>query len=46
MYGKPVQEVFTPVDRQYYIQAILHDVEGATLDIAGSPMYSQIPVLE
>ncbi|MGG3282937.1 aminoglycoside adenylyltransferase domain-containing protein [Paenibacillus solani] len=39
LYGKPIQEVFTPVDRQYYVEAILHDVEGAVQDIAGSPTY-------
>lgn len=39
LYGKPVREVFTSVDPQYYIQAILHDVEGAVQDISGSPMY-------
>ncbi|MEC0306091.1 DUF4111 domain-containing protein [Paenibacillus lautus] len=39
LYGKPVQEVFTSVDREHYIQAILHDVEGAVQDITGSPMY-------
>ncbi|MGG4342834.1 aminoglycoside adenylyltransferase domain-containing protein [Paenibacillus lautus] len=39
LYGKPIQEVFTPVDRQHYIQAILHDVEGAVEDITDSPMY-------
>ncbi|KOP64284.1 DNA polymerase [Bacillus sp. FJAT-18019] len=39
LYGKPIQEVFTPVDRQHYIQAILHDVEDAVQDIIDSPMY-------
>lgn len=39
LYGKPVREVFTSVDRQHYIQAILHDVEGAVQDITDSPMY-------
>lgn len=39
LYGKPVQEVFTSVDRQHYIQAILHDVEGAVQEITDSPMY-------
>jgi predicted nucleotidyltransferase len=39
LYGKPVQEVFTPVDREHYIQAILHDVKGSVQDITGSPMY-------
>ncbi|MEC0202475.1 DUF4111 domain-containing protein [Paenibacillus lautus] len=39
LYGKAVQEVFTAVDRDHYIQAILHDVEGAVQDITDSPMY-------
>jgi len=39
LYGNPIQEIFKPVDRQHYVQAILHDVEGAAQDIIDSPMY-------
>lgn len=39
LYGKPIHETFLPVDRQYYVQAILNDVEQAVQDIAGSPTY-------
>ncbi|MEJ9217350.1 DUF4111 domain-containing protein [Paenibacillus glucanolyticus] len=39
LYGKPVREVFDLIDRQYYIQAIVQDVEGAVQDITNSPMY-------
>ncbi|KOR88314.1 aminoglycoside adenylyltransferase domain-containing protein [Paenibacillus solani] len=39
LYGKPIREVFMPVDRQHYVQAILNDVEHAVQDIAGSPTY-------
>ena len=39
LYGKPVREVFPPVDRSYYVQAILEDVESAVQDITASPVY-------
>lgn len=39
LYGKPIRETFLPVDRQYYVQAILNDVEHAVQDITGSPTY-------
>lgn len=39
LYGKPIREVFPPIDPHYYTQAILHDVESAVQDITGSPMY-------
>lgn len=39
LYGKPVREVFPPVDRSYYVQAVLEDVESAVQDITASPVY-------
>lgn len=39
LYGKPVREVFPSVDRSYYVQAILKDVESAVQDITASPVY-------
>lgn len=37
--GKPVHEVFHPIDRAFYIQAILFDIEDAVREIVHQPVY-------
>ncbi|MFD1776220.1 aminoglycoside adenylyltransferase domain-containing protein [Paenibacillus rhizophilus] len=39
LYGKPVREAFAPVGRQYYLDSILSDIEGAPHNIVHSPVY-------
>lgn len=39
LYGRPLKEVYEPVGRPYYLASILHDVENASRDIIGNPMY-------
>lgn len=37
--GADIEDVFGPVDRGYYVDSILRDVEGAEADIAANPTY-------
>lgn len=37
--GKPIKEVFKPIDRRYYIDSIKSDVEGAVEEITEMPVY-------
>jgi len=39
LYGKPIKEVFPQVPREYYIDALMYDVEGIINDILGDPVY-------
>lgn len=39
LYGKPLRDVYEPIDRQFYISSILHDVNDASQDIIDNPMY-------
>jgi hypothetical protein len=39
LYGKPLEELYPPIERQYYLTSILHDVEGASKEIIENPMY-------
>ncbi|MEK5520544.1 MULTISPECIES: aminoglycoside adenylyltransferase domain-containing protein [Heyndrickxia] len=39
LFGKPVREVFYPIERTYYIQSILFDVEDAVEEIVHQPVY-------
>lgn len=37
LYGKPLSELYEPIDSQYYLASILHDVEGAAEEIVSDP---------
>ncbi|AZN40944.1 aminoglycoside adenylyltransferase domain-containing protein [Paenibacillus albus] len=39
IYGKPIREVFMPVDRAFYLQAIIGDIASASAEIMDSPVY-------
>lgn len=39
IYGRPIQAVFQPVDRKYYVQSILSDIASASCEILDSPVY-------
>jgi streptomycin 3"-adenylyltransferase len=39
LYGKPIQEVFTPIDKQVFINSIKSDVDGAFEGIIDNPQY-------
>ncbi len=39
LFGRPIRDVFPEIPRQYYIDAILHDVKDARQDIIDSPVY-------
>jgi len=39
LYGKPIKDVFSPVPREYYIDALMYDLEGIISDIFGDPVY-------
>lgn len=39
LYGKPIKDVFLPIPREYYIDALMYDVEGVINDILGDPVY-------
>lgn len=39
LYGRPLNERYQPVERQYYLASILHDIEGASQDIINNTMY-------
>lgn len=39
LYGKPITEVFAPIDPMFYIQSILLDIEHVSTDIIDAPVY-------
>lgn len=39
LYGAAIQEVFIPIDKRFFIQSLLYDVESAPKDIIESPVY-------
>lgn len=39
IFGKPINAVFEPVQRKFYIESIIYDIENAKEDILKSPMY-------
>ncbi|MCP3773575.1 DUF4111 domain-containing protein [Paenibacillus sp. MZ04-78.2] len=39
LYGKPLREVMRPIDKRFYIESILHDVEDAPQGILKAPEY-------
>ncbi|UHA75136.1 aminoglycoside adenylyltransferase domain-containing protein [Paenibacillus sp. 481] len=39
LYGKPLSELYKPIDRQYYLASILYDIENASEDILSNTMY-------
>ena len=39
LYGSPIKEVFKPIDKQYYIDSIKSDVDGAIDGIVDNPPY-------
>ncbi|UWV47699.1 DUF4111 domain-containing protein [Acetivibrio thermocellus] len=39
LYGRPVNEVFSGVSRDYYFDSIWHDVKNAVEDITDNPVY-------
>ncbi|KQL54268.1 hypothetical protein AN964_12715 [Heyndrickxia shackletonii] len=39
LYGAPIHEVFNAIDRKYYLQSILFDVDNAVQEIVRDPVY-------
>ncbi|SFT08072.1 aminoglycoside adenylyltransferase domain-containing protein [Paenibacillus sp. BC26] len=39
LYGRPIQDMFQPIDRSYYLQSILNDISSAAEEISDSPTY-------
>ncbi len=39
VYGKEVAEVFYPIDKSYYLQSVKSDIENASSEITGNPLY-------
>ncbi|ETT67329.1 DNA polymerase beta domain-containing protein [Paenibacillus sp. FSL R7-277] len=39
LYGEPIREAFAPVDRGYYLDSIVRDVEDAPQKIENAPVY-------
>jgi len=39
LYGRPLSELYPPIDRQYYLASILHDIECAIEEIIDNPLY-------
>ncbi|MCX7796398.1 MAG: DUF4111 domain-containing protein [bacterium] len=39
LYGKPIEEVFYPMPKEYYIDALLYDVEDMDKNIHKDPVY-------
>jgi len=39
LYGRPLQEVYRPIDEQYYIASILHDIESSKQEILDNKVY-------
>lgn len=39
LYGAPIREIFKPIDRKYYVQALLNDIEDASTHIIEQPVY-------
>jgi len=39
LFGKPIEEVFSPIPREYYLDALLYDVEDIIKDIHNDPVY-------
>ncbi|TVX96718.1 DUF4111 domain-containing protein [Cohnella terricola] len=39
LYGRPLNELYQPIERQYFLASILHDIEGASQDIFKHTMY-------
>ncbi|MCP1306925.1 aminoglycoside adenylyltransferase domain-containing protein [Paenibacillus tyrfis] len=39
LYGKPLCEVMRPIDKRFYVESILHDVEDAPQGILEAPEY-------
>ncbi|SCW72743.1 streptomycin 3-adenylyltransferase [Paenibacillus tianmuensis] len=39
LYGKPLREVMQPIDKRFYTESILHDVEDAPQGILEAPEY-------
>ncbi len=40
LHGKPIKEVFKPVDEKYFIKSILYDFEGIEKNIIDEPVYN------
>ncbi|MGO4694801.1 aminoglycoside adenylyltransferase domain-containing protein [Paenibacillus sp. 2TAB26] len=39
LYGKPLKELYEPIDKTYFLASIYHDIKGASEDIMDQPMY-------
>jgi len=39
LYGRPLAELYEPIDRKYYLASIYYDIKGASEDIMDQPMY-------
>jgi streptomycin 3"-adenylyltransferase len=39
LFGQPFREIYPPVERAFYVDSILQDVEAAAEEIAGNPIY-------
>jgi len=44
LYGKPLKELYEPINRRYYLASILHDVEGCAEEIKDNPPAYLTPV--
>jgi streptomycin 3"-adenylyltransferase len=40
LYGKPIKEIFKPIEDKYFLKSILNDVETAIEDIKIKPIYT------
>ncbi|MGN7470776.1 aminoglycoside adenylyltransferase domain-containing protein [Brevibacillus sp. SAFN-007a] len=39
LHGRPIQILFQPIDKKYYMQSILNDIREASKEIIDSPVY-------
>ncbi|WP_058301526.1 aminoglycoside adenylyltransferase domain-containing protein [Gorillibacterium timonense] len=39
LYGRPLADLYPPIDSQHYLASILHDIEGASDAIMENPLY-------
>ncbi|WP_445323508.1 aminoglycoside adenylyltransferase domain-containing protein [Paenibacillus sp. FSL R7-0179] len=39
LYGEPIREAFAPVDRRYYLDSIIRDIDDAQQNIGNAPLY-------
>ena len=44
LYGKPLKELYEPIDRRYFLASILHDIDGVAEEIRDNPPAYLTPV--